>query len=121
MGYINAKGATLTNCGIGILVEGDGRVDAEGADLSGCGVGALVIESRQDIEKIIRLPAGPQAQEIAHLLTALRSIPTADHEEFAEKSGLIDKLRAIAVDGSTVVANIATAWPLFVNWIGRVS
>lgn len=117
---INLKGATLKGCGIGIMADSSSYVNAEGADLTGCRIGAMSIESMQGFDKIIELPAGTEAQEIARLLIALQAVPEAQRAELAEKSGLLAKLSAIAVDGSTVVANLATAWPVLAGWIGRV-
>ncbi|TCP73588.1 hypothetical protein EC849_116123 [Pseudomonas putida] len=117
---INLNGATLKGCGIGIVADSTSYVNAEGADLSGCRIGAMSLESVRDFDKILELPAGAEAQEIARLLMALQAVPEAQRSELAESSGLFAKLRAIAVDGSAVVANLATAWPLLAPWLGRV-
>lgn len=108
---IDARGSKANNCGIGYMTTGDGHIDARDGDASGSKVGMLALDSDQEgVEKIIDLLLGPQARENAELLNAVHEAPVESRMELAQKNGLLDKLRAIAVDGTTFVANLATIW-----------
>jgi hypothetical protein len=113
MGFIDAEGSIATDCGIGYLTTGDGRINAKRADASRSKVGFLALDSDQEgVEKILALLLlpNPQAREMAELLNAVHEAPVESRMELAQKNGLLDKLQAIAVDGTTLVANLATIW-----------
>lgn len=123
MGFIDAEGSIATDCGIAYLTTGDGRINAKRADASRSKVGFLALDNGQEgVEKILALLVlpSPQAREMAELLNALHEAPVASRGELVQKSGLLDKLRAIAVDGTTIAANLETIWPIIAPWVRQL-
>jgi len=109
MAYINLKGAVLSgNAGGGILQVGEGGIiEAEGAMIIGNG-GPAVTQREATLMEKLGLPNETDPKELAELLKLLLSIPEGNREAVVEQSSLLAKLKAYAIDGTTVASNIAS-------------
>jgi len=48
---INANGANIKNCGIGVVALNGGTINVKGANLSGCGIGAIA-DNKSEINNL---------------------------------------------------------------------
>lgn len=118
MGYVNADGADFTGSRIGVRVEGEAVVTVRNAIFHQNEISILAIGGvEREVQKLLQLPVTPESKEIAQQLAALNSLPEQSRAAIAEQSGLFTNLRTAAVDGTTIVANLATIWPAILPWV----
>lgn len=106
---IKMKNVVARNNGLeGIRIEGGVNLDAEDLVLEGNGGSGISILRHAPLLEHLGLPRETDTLALAKLLQELRSIPPAQREEHAAKSGLLHKIGSSAADMISLAANVAS-------------